>query len=229
MSKLIDALNKNILTLIVSLPENSSELARAAVEGGADALKVHINITHQASGTKFGSFSEERGVLQDILDASDVPVGIVPGEKELPTEGEIGKLRDMGFDFFDIKLEFLPQWMAKVKNMGKIVALGKDYSIDNLMNVKGIGADGLEAAIISASDYGKDINVGDLQGYISIAISAGVPVIVPTQKSIKVSEVPIIADTGVKGLMIGAIVTGKTPNSIKKVTREFRTAIDDLG
>lgn len=229
MSKLVEELNKNILTLIVSLPENSVDLAKAAIEGGADALKVHINITHQAAGTKFGSFGEERSALAEILEVASLPVGIVPGEKELPAEKEVKELCSMGFDFFDIKLEYLPEWMAKVRNMGRIVALNKDYSMDNLMNIKNTGADGVEAAIISASDYGKDINVGDLQGYISIAIGSGVPVIIPTQKSIKVSEVPIIADTGAKGLMIGVIVTGKTAGSIKKVTREFRNAIDDLG
>ena len=157
-------------------------------------------------------------------------MGIVPGEKELPAEKEMKELFKMGFDFFDVKMEYLKDWMVRSPEVGRIVAFGKDYSLDNLLNVKKVlNVDGVEAAIISASDYGKDLNVGDLQGYISIAISAGVPVIVPTQKSIKVSEVPIIADTGAKGLMIGAIVTGKTANSIKKATREFRAAIDDLG
>jgi len=229
MSKLIKLFDKNKLTLIVSLPENSPELARAAIEAGADALKVHINITHKAAGTQFGSLNDEKSALKEILDMSDVPVGIVPGEKNLPTEAEMKELSKMGFDFFDIKFKNMPGSMLKIKGLDKIVALEKDFSMDQLIDFKTTGVDGVEAAIVSTSDYGKTLNVGDLQGYISIAISAGVPVIVPTQKSIKTSEVPIIADTGVKGLMIGAIVTGKTANSIKKATREYRIAIDDLG
>lgn len=229
MSKLIELMGKNNLTLIVSLPENSAELARAAIEGGADALKVHINITHQAAKTRFGSLKEERAALEEILGSADVPVGIVPGEDILPTEGEIEGLAKMGFDFFDIKIERLPAWMLKVKRLGKVVALGRDYPIDKMMGLNKLGVDGVEAAIVSVSDYGKDLNVSDLQGYISMVISAGVPVIVPTQKAIRVSEVPIIADTGVKGLMIGAVVAGKTANLIKRATRDFRIAIDDLG
>jgi hypothetical protein len=31
------------------------KLARAAVDGGADLLRVHVNVRHQASGTVFGS------------------------------------------------------------------------------------------------------------------------------------------------------------------------------
>jgi hypothetical protein len=229
MSKLIEAMKKNILTLIVSLPENSAELAKAAIDAGADAVKVHINIKHQAAGTEFRSLSEERVALQDILDLADVPVGIVPGETTLPNHAEIEEIIKMGFDFFDIKLKVMPPHMLKIREMGRVVALEKDYSIDNLMGLKKLGVDGVEAAIVSASEYGKNLNIGDLQGYISIAISAGLPVVVPTQKSIKTSEVPIIADTGVKGLMIGAVVAGKTANSIKKATRAYRAAIDDLG
>jgi len=82
---------------------------------------------------------------------------------------------------------------------------------------------------VSASEYGRELNVSDLQGYISVAISSKVPVVVPTQKAIRPSEVPIISDTGVKALMIGAVVTGKTVSSLKKATREYRIAIDDLG
>ncbi len=229
MSKLMKALNENVLTLIVSLPGNSVELAKAAIEGGADALKVHANIKHAASGTKFGTLKEEKAVLKKILDLADIPVGIVPGDKELPPEKEMKQLSSMGFDFFDIKLNSMPEWMWKVTGLDKIVAFEKDYSIDALMGVKERGADGVEAAIAPSNEYGKDLNVGDLQGIISIAISSGIPVIVPTQKSIKTSEVPIIADTGAKGLMIGAIVAGKTPASIKKATRAYRVAIDDLG
>ena len=50
--------------LIASLPRNDPELARAALAGGADVLKVHLNVTHNASGVRFGSLcrSEERRV-----------------------------------------------------------------------------------------------------------------------------------------------------------------------
>ena len=76
--------------------------------------------------------------------------------------------------------------------------------------------------------YGQNLTIGDLQCYIKIAIASSLPVIVPTQRKVSTDEVPIIADTGVKSLMIGAIVTGKTPSSLFIATREFRKAIDSL-
>jgi hypothetical protein len=46
------------MVLIASLPKNDPALAKAAAAGGADMLKIHLNVEHAASGTKFGSFDE---------------------------------------------------------------------------------------------------------------------------------------------------------------------------
>jgi hypothetical protein len=54
-------------------------------------------------------------------------------------------------------------------------------------------------------------------------------VIVPTQRSIRTSEVAIIADTGAKGLMLTPVVTGTIPKHVEKAVREYRIAVDDLG
>jgi hypothetical protein len=88
--------------------------------------------------------------------------------------------------------------------------------------------DGLDAAVIMPEDWGKDLNVGDLQQYITIAMSTNLPVIVPAQKSIRASEVPVIWDTGAKGLMIGEAITGDTVASLGAVTKEYRSAIDTI-
>src|SRR5574340_421796 len=85
--------------LIVSLPANSPELAGAAAEGGADALKVHLHVRHEASGTRFGDLAAERANLEGIL-ATELPVGVVPGAgDDRPTPEEMRELAAMGVDF----------------------------------------------------------------------------------------------------------------------------------
>ena len=224
----MDALNKNVLTLIVSLPENSAELAKTAEKAGADALKVHINVKHKASETKFGTFEEEKSKLSEIVKAVKIPVGIVPGEETCATEEEMENLRRMGFDFFDMYLRVMPSYMLQLKGMAKVVAIDEKYTVDKIFGLRRLGADALEAAIVPESGYGKELTVGDLQHYITLAISTEIPVIVPSQRAVKVSEVPIIHDTGVKGLMIGAIITGTIPKSIAETTAAFRVAVDNL-
>ena len=50
MSRLISMLHSCPMTLIVSLPHNDAVLSQAAFEAGADAVKVHCNLVHNASG-----------------------------------------------------------------------------------------------------------------------------------------------------------------------------------
>jgi hypothetical protein len=223
MPKLIELLNKNKMTLIAALPKNDPKLAEAAIAGGADALQLHIN----AHG--FEDFKRERDNLEKILSTSKIPVGIVPGQKEHASQKEMNEMVKMGFDFFNMKIEHLPSFSKNLKGISKVLALGSRFTIEIVLGVKTYGAHAVDAAIIPSSEYGKDLLVGDLQNYISIVISAGIPVIVPTQCSIRPSEVAIIADTGAKGLILTTVVTGTTPKHVKERVQEFRVAVDDLG
>ena len=88
--------------------------------------------------------------------------------------------------------------------------------------------DMVEAAVVPHQEYGLPLNLYDLGVYGYICEITDLPVIVPTQKAIRPDEVTMLADAGISALMIGAIVTGSTPDSIEKVTAEYRQAIDKL-
>ncbi|MFH1347804.1 MAG: hypothetical protein ABIH22_03850 [Candidatus Margulisiibacteriota bacterium] len=223
MPKLVKLLEKNKMTLIVSLPKNDPALAQAAIKGGADALQLHLHVRG------IGGLKSEKSNLADILELSDIPVGIAPGNKNQSTQKEIQEMIAMGFDFINLKRENLPSYYSKVKGVSKILGLGSRFTIDLVLGIGKYGADALDAAIIPTSEQGKNLVVGDLQNYISIVISAGIPVIIPTQRSIRPSEVAIISDTEAKGLMLTPVVIGTSANNIEKSVREFRVAVDDLG
>jgi hypothetical protein len=223
MPKLVDLLNKNKLTLLVALPENDPQLAEAAIKGGADALQLQLNI-HD-----IGNFKSEKRNLSEILKLSSLPVGIMPGAKKHASQKEMQEMIKMGFDFFNMKMENLPSFYSKIKGVSRVLGLGSRFTIDVVLGIGKYGADAVDAAIIPSTESGRDLIVGDLQNYISIAISAGIPVIVPTQRAIRPSEAAIIADTGARGLLLTPVVTGTTAKHIEANVREFRVAVDDLG
>ena len=222
MPKLVNLLEKNKMSLVVALPKNDSAMAEAAIAGGADALQLHLNLP------KYGSFGEEKSNLEKILKGTKLPVGIVPGNKNCATEEEMKEMVKMGFDFFNMDSSLIPSYMMNLKNIAKILALNSKFTMDKLISLGSFGAEALDAAIIPVSEWGKEIVVGDLQNYISIVISAGIPVIIPTQRSIRTSEVAIISDTGAKGLLLTSVVTGNTPKNIEKAVKAFKLAADDL-
>ena len=61
------------------------------------------------------------------------------------------------------------------------------------------------------------------------AHSTALPVVVPTQRRVLPEDLPYLRGAGVKGIMIGAIVTGTEPAGILRSIRTFREAIDRLG
>ena len=96
-----DLINTRKFMLVVSLPSNDLALARAALEGGADAVKVHCNVWHRASGHSFGSYEENREFLRQLIGlCGDVPVGLMPGtDQAFITNEERLELEEMGLSF----------------------------------------------------------------------------------------------------------------------------------
>jgi hypothetical protein len=82
--------------IIVSLPRHDLDLARAALDGGASAIKVHLNAHHRASGTTFGSYTEERAFLE-ALAKFGAPMLVMAGQETVPTLEEMNALADLGF------------------------------------------------------------------------------------------------------------------------------------
>lgn len=214
--------------LIVSLPGNSAELARAAEAGGADMLKVHLNVLHAASGNSFGSLSEERDNIESILQSVKIPVGIMPGAGTTASFDDMLKLEDMGISFFDIYATDMPVSYMKLKNMEGMPALGHNWNKNEPKYLKKAGFKLLEASIVHHDRYGAPLVLSDLLNYSFIAEKFEGAVVVPTQKAIKPGETATLADMGVSGIMIGKIVTGETASDIESATTLFRKAIEKI-
>jgi hypothetical protein len=211
--------------LIVSLPLNSPDLARAAAAGGADVLKIHINVRHEASGTEFGSLSEERDAIEQILGVG-LPTGIVPGVADsLPSRAEMHELAEMGIDFFDLYDHDMPAWMTRFEDMTRTVAISNLTPIASLDAFEQMGFEMLEAAVVPHEGYGEMLSAADLARYREIRSATRLPIIVPTQRAIAPDDAPALIDTGINALMIGAIVTGREPEQLRGATERFASAL----
>lgn len=222
----------NKMSLVVSLPANDLDLAEAALKGGAQALKVHINVWHRASGNTFGSFQQQKGFLQDLIAlAGEVPVGLVPGAEEaFISEEEMHQLEDMGIKFFSCYSDNLPAFLLYSKKIQHMVAIHNNYDEHILNGVRHSGLiDVLECSIMPGDVYGSPLVYSDVLRYTDVVEKTGKPVLIPTQKKIKPSEVRALYDAGCKAVMIGAVVMGKkTPEECERATASFREAIEAL-
>lgn len=100
--------NQETSQLVASLPGNRLDLAKAAVECGADVVKVHMNVQHRASGLHFGTFEEEKETLQEILSVAKGPCGIVAGNSVQDVERDYRKAFELGFSFVSLYSTAMP-------------------------------------------------------------------------------------------------------------------------
>jgi hypothetical protein len=215
--------------LIVSLPANSPELARAAAEGGADALKVHLHVRHEASGTQFGDLRQERAALEQILSLG-LPTGVVPGAgDQLPTPEEMRELAAMGMDFFDLYAHDMPAWLVGFEGMTRAIAIDERWDGESLSQYAALGFELIEAAVVPHEGYGKPLSVADLAAYRRLREATKLPIILPTQRAIRAEEVPLlVGPIGLNAIMIGVIVMGREPRSIRAAAERFAAAVLEL-
>lgn len=222
----------NRFSLVVSLPSNDLAMAEAALRGGAQAVKVHCNVWHRASGHTFGTFAENRAFLKDLIAlCGDVPVGLVPGgEEAFITEEERLELEEMGLGFFSAYTRHIPCHMLDSKKLVRMAAIDYTYDQGTLDAVRRSSIDVLECSVQPGERYGQALNYEDLLRYSDIVEKTGKPCLIPTQKKIRPDEVRRLYQAGCKAVMIGAVVMGREPDAgeVQKAAAAFRESIEAL-
>lgn len=228
----LDLMQERKFVLVVSLPANDLELAKAALEGGADAVKVHCNVWHRASGRTFGTYEENKGFLRELIElCGHVPVGLVPGTSEaFISESELRELEEMGLDFISAYSHHLPAFALDSRKITNAVAIGSDYTESLLDAVRESDIAVLEASVVQGEAYGQDLTCGDILRYSSIVRRTGKTCMIPTQKKIRPEDVHHLYRAGCRALMIGAVVFGQkpAPEEVRVITAAYRAAVDAL-
>lgn len=227
---LINMLNKKEISLIVSLPENNVEFAKAALLAGADILKIHINVEHRASKTRFGSLTEELETIRKIISLckeQNKPIGIVAGGHNKIPMTEIDEIINEGFNFISLYDKHMNPLIFN-KDIYKMVAIDDNYKIEYVKAYDKLPIDVLECSIMDPETYGGELTVREILQYQSIRSTTSKPIVIPTQRNITPEQALILQQIGINAIMIGAIVTGKTKDSIYETTLKFRSTIDDF-
>ncbi len=63
----------------------------------------------------------------------------------------MNELSEMGFDFISSYVQNLPVYLNRVLGMKKVIAVGKDFKMNRIQELEGIGADVIEAVVYRES------------------------------------------------------------------------------
>ncbi len=199
--------------VIVSLARHDLDLAKAALDAGATALKTHLNAYHRATGTTFGSFAEERPFFEE-LSKLGVPLLLMAGQETLPSAEEMDILADLGFEGFNVYFSHMQPHLLQSR-LRPMPALSSDSTPADLKAIFALPGAMVEASIVEFSGYGQPLTDNDVARYGEIVAAAGIPVIAPSQRKFTPADMPRLRAAGIAAPLLGAIVTGDTPASMR--------------
>src|SRR5690625_4645115 len=173
MESLLNMLETKEMTLIVSLPANTMEVARAAINGGADAIKIHINVEHRASGNTFGTVADNLDFFKQLKEEFSGPLGVVVGgDISDVLESEVKQMEDLGFSFFSVYMKDMPAFLID-SSLEHTVAGSEEMDLSLLKYLKDTSIRAFEASIIPKDGYGQPLNFHDLLNYRAIVDNVG--------------------------------------------------------
>lgn len=211
-TKLYKALTTGEFPIIVSLARHDLDLAKAALDGGAYALKTHLNAYHRATGTTFGSFAEERPFFEQ-LSRLGCPLLVMAGQETVPSAEEMGELANLGFEGFNVYVDHMqPHLLAsRLRPMPALSSSSTPKDVNEIASLPGCI---VEASIMPFERYRTTMTDADLERYAAIVEAVDVPVIAPSQLSFTAADLARLKSVGVAAPLLGAIVTGDTPQSM---------------
>lgn len=214
------ALTDGAYPLIVSLARHDLDLAEAALDNGAYALKTHLNAYHRATGTTFGTFAEERPFFE-ALARLGCPLLVMAGQETVPSAEEMDALADLGFEGFNVYVDHMQPHLLKSK-LRPMPALSATSTPEDAIRIAALPGCIIEASIQPFERYGTAMTDEDLARYAAIAEVSPVPVIVPSQLGFTGPDLDRLRAAGIAAPLLGAIVTGDTTESMKKALTRLR-------
>lgn len=226
--RFLDKMKQDELTLVVSCPLNEYRYVEAAWLHGADAVKIHLNVHHHASGNDFKSLKEEYDFVKKVLENSPVPVGVVIGGNPDVVREDFPNILNESFDFLSLYAHDATLDILNQDKITRMLACSYTYDMDTIKTFEKIGVEILEVSVMHPDAYGSPLTAADLMKYQQINSAVSIPTLLPTQKKILPSDVKALKEVGFNGIMVGAVVTSKDFDTYVDAIKTFRSAIDAL-
>jgi hypothetical protein len=216
LSKLLNQADSPLMAI---LPHNNDEYARAAYEGGADAIVLGIDKTESMFPGLFGSFDLQEDSINEILSTSSIPVGISIGDSRPLTPESWERIATKSFSFVNMYAHHMPPFVLEDRRMEKLVTIGAGYMVEQIKSMSEMDqVVALEAAIVSSQGRTQVFSVLDLSTLRMISKLSTKPVILRAQKRLELGDIRSLSEVGLKGITLD-------PSALEPGVEAYRDAI----
>lgn len=209
------------LLLIVALPTADADHVDAAVRGGAEAVIVRVSVQDDSA-------MEEKRLIEVLAACQNKPCGVVPVGVTAREIERVQLFASLGFDFVIISANDSPD-ILQVENIGKVIVVDHTFDKEMIKTVNDLDIDAVEFALSRPEGFGKHFSIRDLMYFKYLRNLIRRPIVVRGERSIQPADVWRLAEVGIEGLVIDALVTGSDPTSIKNAAAGYCEAITRLG
>lgn len=217
------------LSIIVSLPENRVDLAKAALDAGADALKFHINVNHRASGNEFKDIDYYMETFREIRELYDGPLGLVLSDDvNKVNQLDLQQIKDIGFTYFSLYSKDITSKLLLQNELEKTVAVDDLFHLNEVKVIENFDMKAVELSVVKKADYGKPLNFEDITLYMNYRKQTNLPIIIPSQKKLVPEDLDIFHQIGIQSAMLGAVTTGTTEKSIYETVTTFTKKVSTI-
>lgn len=228
-TSLTEFVTKNKMPIVVSLPKNDIDMAKAAISAGADAIKMHINVEHRASGNTFYDTDYYKDVFLEVRELYEGPLGIVLGDNiNNINKVDLKRLKEIGFTYFSVYEKDITSNLLLQNDLEKTVAVNNEFNINHVNVLNQFDMSVIELSIVDPQKYGQPLSLEDLTLYAEFRKKTNLPLMIPSQKKMVPEDLDIIHALGIESVMLGAMTVGTTVDSIYETVKEFVKRRDNL-
>lgn len=227
MPRIAKLLSEKRFVFLTALLANRGDLAAAAEEGGSDGLIVSVGAS-DLGANRFGDFALEEEGIRSVVSTVGIPVGLYLGDAIHIESAEWERVVDAGIDFVVMFAHQMPLLVLADKRVSKLAAVGAGYVIEQVRALsQDASIDALVAAVTPSQAVAQDMSALDL-GTLRLLVSLSEkPVLHLVQKIVEPRFLPILLQTGCRGVILNSLSLGSSIESIKLVLMEYRAKIPE--
>ncbi len=225
MPKITATLSEKSFVFLAALLANRVDLAAAAEEGGADALIVSAGAS-DFGANRFGGFELEEEGIRSVASTVSIPVGLYLGDAVHIETAEWERVVEAGIDFLIMFAHQMPLLALADKRVAKLAAIGAGYVIEQVKALsKDPNIDALVAATTPSQAVAQNMSALDLGTLRLLVDLSEKPVLNLVQKIVEPQFLPILLQTGCRGVILNSLSLGSSTTSIKLVLADYRSKV----
>ncbi|MEM3185273.1 MAG: hypothetical protein QXQ39_01150 [Conexivisphaerales archaeon] len=228
MAGIYSLLNSGVPVLIVELPANDIELAKAVSDAGADSVIAQLHHEHPVTHSYTGGLELEKNILAEIRKEIAIPLGLHIGNQARLNKREWEELQSLDVDYLCTSLANTPPYMLADRKLAKILCVGTGIPVEHyraFATFPALAALLFEPLSQLHPDPQVKFNVLDIVNMDTLVRVSPLPILFRVSQDVEHEDIQLMIERGCRGIVLDPGYSGSTVEHYKLTTEAYHKAI----